>query len=333
MRNITVFTGLVIMVCAPVFVFAQEKQEHPYTFSSSTGFGIFVGQVKELVYPPSGYKAALLSELVWDIKPVFYYSLLLDFSQRQPLDKWGFFSNISLKNGIPGKSGKMEDRDWMSAENDELTHFSTHDNYTNELFFADVSAGFSFPLGGRLLLKPYMTLSYMRFNFSGQFGSGTYARVTGTGVYAPIDDSPDYVSFSDWEKVINYSQNWLVIAPAVSLGYYFLNYFYAELLFKASPWVFCAALDEHLIPDRYSKTHQYRDYVRGGIFLEPAARFSFFAGKRLELSQEFSWQYINGTKGETWAGSPIGTNDYFQQGEAGAGLSIFHTGIYLKIRL
>jgi hypothetical protein len=86
-------------------------------------------------------------------------------------------------------------------------------------------------------------------------------------------------------------------------------------------------LDKHL-----TRNIQFNDYMRGGLLTEPGFRFSFFAGKRLELSLDFSWRHIGGTRGETWTGS-IGTANMVQDGEAGAGLSLADTGLSLKIRL
>ena len=309
------------------FASAQEERTNAYAFSPSTNFGIFYGQTKEIVYASPIYKSEMLSELLWDIKPVFYNGLSLDFSRERPMEKWGFFSTLSLKIGFPGKSGKMEDRDWMSVENTALTHYSIHDNNTNELFFVDLSAGFSFPFGQSLLLKPYIAMSYMRFSFTGQYGQGTYARHLGGGTYAPIDDEPNRQSFSEWKKVINYTQSWLSAAPGIALGFYFSR-FYSELFFNISPLISCRGLDEHLTNSKI-----FKDYMRGGILLEPGFHFSYLIGKRLEFSLDFSWRYMGGTRGETWYGSPIGTATLVREGEAGAGLSVLDTGLRLKIRL
>jgi len=332
MRNITGFAILVIMLnCIPSA--AQEFPVNNYTLSTWTSFGTFLGQVEEIVYPSSKYKADMLSQLLWDIKPVFYYGLSLDFSQVQPWEKWGFFGTLSVRNGIPGKSGKMEDRDWMSAENTKLTHYSIHDNFTNELFIFDASAGISFPfslLGQSLLLKAYMTMSYMRFSFTGQYGHGTYARETGgptSGIYAPISDNPDRLSYAKWEKVINYSQNWLTGAPGISLGYYF-NRFYGELFFNISPLILCEGLDEHL-----TTSYVFKDQMKGGLFVEPGFEFAFIAGRRLEFALDFSWRYITEVRGDTHMGRPIGTATFVKEGSAGAGLSLFNIGLCMKVRL
>ena len=331
MRNITVFAVLVIMFNGAPFAAAQEISLESYTLSSWTSFGMFLGQAEEIVYPypPPEFKAKMLSQLLWDIKPVFYDSLSLDFSRTQPMEKWGLFATLSLKIGFPGKSGEMEDRDWMSVENDALTHYSIHDNITRELIIFDAFAGYSFPfIHDQFLLKTYITMSYMRFSFTGQYGEGTYAReIGGAGsyIYAPIDDNPNYYSFANREKVINYTQKWITIAPGISMASYF-DRFYFEFSFTISPLVYCADVDEHITTNT-----QYKDYMRGGVFIEPGCHFSFIASRHLEFSLDLSWRYIGGTRGATWIGKPIGTA-MVQDGEAGARLSLFNIGLCMKVR-
>ena len=320
---ITAFAGLVIFFFAqPV---AGQEPSGAYALRLSPFFGMMYGQAEEIVYP-SGTKAPLLSQLLWDMKPVFYYGLLLEFSQINPREKWGFFSNFSLKQGIPGNSGSMEDRDWQSVENTNLTDYSKHNNYTRELFFLDFSAGLSFPFNRVLLFKTFINISYMRFSFYGKDGYGTYAVKISDGHYYPIDENPILVDFSG--KVISYTQEWLTVAPGVSLGCFFHPRFYTELSFMASPLVLCFDLDEHK-----ELNDQYRDEMRGGVLFEPGLMLSYTINKWLAVSWEFSWRKISGTKGLTYKRNPIGTGTYEQKGEAGAGLSIINTNLSLKVRL
>ena len=320
MKNITVFAVLVIILFGIQATAAQEN----YAVSLSYQAGFLYGQAEETVYP-FNTKAELLSQLLWDIKPVFYNGLLLDFSQTKPMEKWGGFAGLSFKYGIPGGSGTMEDRDWMSKENDALTHFSSHDNNIKELFLLDVLAGFSFPLHRIVLLRPFLTASYMRFYFSGTDGYGIYARSLADDTFAPIDDNPNRRSFSG--KVINYTQDWLYIAPGFTLRFYMQKRFSAGLSFQISPLVFYTGLDEHL-----TTQVQYKDYVRFGLFLKPEAGISFSFIEWLSLSLECSWRYIKETRGQSYQ-RVYGFSSYAKNGEAGAGLSMIDTVLCLKIRL
>jgi outer membrane protease len=321
--RITLFAVFVIIIFCVRPVLAQENQS--YSFSLCPQFGLLSGQAEEKVYP-TDTKSALLSQLLWDMKPVFYYGLMMDFSPVRPMETRGFFSCLSFKFGIPGPSGVMEDRDWMSNENTALTHFSSHDNITKELFLFDLSAGYSFPFFNTLFVKTFINISYMNFRFSGENGHGTYAREVSKNIYAPINDNPIEWPFSG--KVISYRQKWFYAAPGVSVGYGYKDIFLAEISFMISPLVLCADLDEHILKD-----WQFRDNMSGGIMLEPGFRFSVGVSKLLNISCDISWRYISGTRGPAYKRIPIGIGNYDPAGEAGAGLSMLNTALVLKVKL
>jgi len=325
MRIVTVFAVFVIIFCRAPAVHAQVNKDYAFSLSPQSGF--LYGHVEEIVYPPPEMKADLLSLLLWDMKPVFYFGLLMDFSPVRPMERKGFFSGLSIKSGIPGPSGRMEDRDWMSKKNAGLTHFSSHDNITKEVFLLDFSAGFSFPFFNFMLVKTFVNISYMNFRFYGENGYGIYARETPpySGIYASIDDEPKKTSFNG--KVISYSQEWFYAAPGVSLGFGYKEYFLAEISFIITPLVLCAGLDEHK-----GRNIQFRDKMTGGVMLEPGFRFSVFAAKWLNISCDISWRFISGTSGPSYY-RPIGIGDYKQEGEAGAGLSMLNTALLLKVKL
>jgi len=323
MRILTVFTVFVIIIFRAFPVQAQINKD--YSLSLSPQSGLLYGHAEEIVYPPPDAKAPLLSQLLWDMKPVFYYGFLMDFSPVRPAEKPRFFSGLSLKFGIPGRSGVMEDSDWMSKENAELTNFSTHDNFTKEIFLLDFSAGVSFPFFNALFVKTFVNISYMNFRFNGENGYITYARKLGDGKYAPINDDPVEMSFNGWGKVIGYRQEWFYAAPGVSVGYGYKNYFSAEISFMASPLVLCTGLDEHILTNT-----QFRDYMTGGCLLEPGFKFYWAAGKRLGISCDISWRYIYGTRGPSY-NRPTGIGNYRQEGEAGAGLSILNAALLFKV--
>jgi outer membrane protease len=336
MNNITTYAVFVIVLFSAQYGFCQEavpdsqgreREDHAYALSLHPCFGFIYGQSEEIVYQPSSgeYKAPLRSQLLWDMKPVFYHGLRTDFSRTRPMDTWGVFSSLSFKFGIPDFSGKMEDRDWLSIENDALTNYSTHDNFTREMFLLDFSAGFTFPFLRVMILKAYVNVSYMNFRFSGFDGHGIYARQKEKNTFYPIDDNPDQVQYSG--KEINYTQKWLTAAPGVSFGYYFFKRFFAEVSFQISPLILCAALDDHL-----RRSLQFRDYIQGGLLIEPGALLSFSFNDWIALSLESSWKYISGTKGTSFE-RPYGKGDYFPSGTAGAGLSFFDTGFFLRVRL
>jgi len=329
MRIITFFAFLVIILFP---VYAQDTdnfeddfnssnvnptKSKTYGFSIGIQFGFIYGQAFEYVYPlDNDTKGSLLSELIWDMKPVLYYGIKADFGKVNPYVSPGFFSSLSFKAGIPAKTGVMEDRDWMSTENNSLTHFSSHDNITKEMFTADLLLGASFPVKSLFFIKPFFSGSWMRFSFSGKDGSGTYARNKGSAYY-PIDDNPKHITYSG--EVIRYEQNWLLLATGFSIGTDILFPLTFELFLKISPLTYCSATDEHLTTRMI-----YKDFTSFGFYYEPEVNVSIFL-KQIELSFNFAYRYIGKTKGETYIKKNTDTQYYLSPNKAGAGLSIIDT--------
>jgi len=322
----------------------SEDNDKRYAFSIEPNAGFILGQSLEVVYPTAGYhNGALLSELKWDMKPVFYFGIKADFGRRDPMSALGFFSSLSFKAGIPGVSGKMEDRDWQSSENDALTNFSSHTNITDAFFWADLSIGASFPVLSILYIKPFLSGSWMHFAFTGRDGYGKYARANGCTLdctltykapgctsnhstsnkpYYPIDYYPYDYSF-DGQEVIHYQQDWLIAALGFTLGTKILSPFLFELTFQISPFAYCIAVDEHI-----SRNILFYDYSSFGLFLEPSGKFSFLL-KNFCFSLEAAYRYINLTKGQSYYKS-TGSETFNKSGEAGAGLHFLDVRLLFK---
>jgi outer membrane protease len=325
MKNITALALLVITGTFAVnhSLSCQEQEIKKYRFSIGPQFGFASGQALEVVYPENT-KAALLSELRWDMKPIYYMGVQFDIDrieQKRP----AFFSSLSFKAGIPDDSGVMEDRDWLSKENDALTHFSSHANSTTKFLWLDITAGVSFPVKTYFYIKPFLSGSWMCFSYAARDGYGKYAKVVpgNSQTYYPIENNPDWYLFSG--VVIRYNQNWLLAATGFTIGAKLPPLFSFELSFQISPFSFCIDRDEHL-----NRHLTYIDYTGWGLFLEPAARFLFTA-QRLEFSFEYAFRHIGNTKGETLL-SDDGGDFYLLNGKAGAGLSIIESRTIIKIR-
>ena len=294
-----------------------------YGFSFGAHFGIIHGQAVELVYP-TDTKGKYLSELLWDIKPLYYLGFNIDVGLKDVMGGKGYFSTLSFMAGLPNISGIMEDRDWMSIENSKLTHFSRHANMTDYFFMIDWKNGFSFPVSF-FYFKPFLNLSWMNFSFSGKDGYGKRARAKefdkyGNGVkFFPISDNPERYDFSG-VTVILYEQNWLLLAPGVIFGTNILSPFSFNLSFQISPLTFCYAVDHHL-----TSYKTYYDYTGVGLFIEGGANISL-KYKFMEFAFEFTYRYIGDTKGVTKLNENIG----YLLNNSGAGLSMMNTRFIIK---
>ncbi|MDR1108024.1 MAG: omptin family outer membrane protease, partial [Spirochaetaceae bacterium] len=210
MKNIYGFAVLVIIFFCCLS--APLMAGNIYSFSLSSSLGIIYGHSEELVYKYAG-KDTLLSELIWDLKPLVYSGAALDFGRTNPWERWGFFAGASIKYGLPLKTGVMEDRDWMAAKGGYLTHYSRHDAYSNGALLSDLSLGFSFSFFEALLLKPGIRFSYMYFSWSAQDGFTQHTSNSG-GDYPPWDSGITKSPVSG--SGILYSQHWFVLAPALA---------------------------------------------------------------------------------------------------------------------
>ncbi|MCL2720088.1 MAG: omptin family outer membrane protease [Treponema sp.] len=327
MKNIYSFPVLVIIIFLffsvnPVF--SREQTDTDYGFSLAPQFGFISGKALELVYPDqSRPHIDLLSELTWEMKPVYYLGIQIDIKRNDIMSATGFFSSISFKMGIPGVSGIHENRDWMNLHNNNLTHFSSHTNNTKQFFWLDAVFGISIP-AGNFYLKPFISGSWMRFSFSGTDGYGNYTWFT-----------PPDVSYSG-QEVIRYQQDWFILAIGFSAGTKILSSFSVDLTFQISPFTYCAARDDHLpviLPPPFSNTNHkiFKDYTSLGLFLEPSAAISFSAG-RFDFSLIGAYRYIGKTRGTSYLDN--NNTGYFSKiGNAGASLSFFDIRFLAGIKI
>jgi hypothetical protein len=327
-RNLAVLAFLFIIILTlsainPVYC-QDNEQNRKYCFSLGTGFGIIYGQSLELVYPVAGEtKGELYSELIWDVKPVFYFGLHADFGLADIMSGIGFFSSLSFKAGIPGETGIMEDRDWKSAYNGALTNFSSHTNNTRKFFWLDINIGGSFPIK-YLYIKPFLSGSWMQFAFTGSDGFYKYADEI-NGMYEPIENAP-VISLNGYGDIISYHQDWLLLAAGLTAGTNILYPFSFEISFKITNLTYCASIDNHLLTEI-----DYFDFTSFGLFLEPKGSISFTVD-RFKFSLEAAYRYISNTEGESYY-TLYKKDAYLSPNRAGAGLSVLDIQFLFKFIL
>jgi outer membrane protease len=266
-----------------------------------------------------------LSQLLWDIYPLFYVGSSLDVSRVNPAGGIGFFSDLTLKFGIPGKTGSMEDRDWVSDEG-YLTHFSVHQNSIQGSLLLDFSLGLSFPVSRRMLLKAYGALAYMSLSWNARNGYFQYAAREDNS-YLPWEASlPKIAAFG---SVINYTQKWLIITPGLSFSVSLFSFLGLELSFQISPFILCSARDEHIY-----RMVVFEDNTSGSIYYEPRGRLIFSPHKRIELSLELAYRVTRGSRGVSYYQTNI-MDSYKKIADfdsAGAAYSALDAGFSATIR-
>lgn len=311
---------------------AARWQLGRYSFTVSPLLGFLHGQARSLVFRDGGNQ--YLSELLWDLKPLFYVGLAVEFGPRDPFQRHGFIGATSIKFGIPRRSGTHENRDWLNPNADWLTHYSRHDLYSRRAILLDASAGYSWPLTDFLALSAFMEFSFMHFFWSGRGGFVQYP-----------DDSL-YLNFPPWSsdlpkvylsgEVIRKTQNWFVFAPGFSLTWRINELFSLRGNFSYTPLIFCYARDDHLLR---SKT--FWDYLFFGHYINGGAAFIFSPPNtnNLDISLSLSYRRISGTRGttrevyhENVGTIPAGRTRTFID-SAGAAFSAMDISLAARIRL
>jgi outer membrane protease len=265
------------------------------------------------------------------MKPLFYAGTSMHVGPVNPLERIGFFTDLSLKFGIPAKTGIMEDRDWenkLNHINDELTTFSAHDAYIQGAFLLDYAVGLLVPILRRVAVKGYAAFSYRHFSFASQDGYLQYAGSSG-GKYdswdASLPKTPNY------GPAINYQQQWFILTPGVGVYIPLPLSLRLSLDVRLSPWIWCIALDDH-----FTKKMQYTDHTsQGGLLVEFRGALGFALNPRLEFSLSLGYGSIQGLRGPTYMRNTgtTSTGQVVQSGVGGTGFEGLDTGLSAKIRL
>jgi outer membrane protease len=332
-KIVSVF-ALCVSICVgnifPVVIYGQDSFDvtiagTPYRIALSASAGTLIGQSEEIVYNVGDHDKntdIYLSELLWDLKPMAYLGSALSLSRSDPLSGLGVALDLSVKFGLPLKSGSMEDRDWQNPlDPKQLTDFSTHDAYlAGGTLLADCSGGVAIPIKSVVAVKALVSLSYMRFSWAAKDGYGKY-----------MSENWDRLDFSG--TVITYDQAWLIISPGIGLFWPLGRALSLDFRFFVSPWIYAGDEDNHLeieLADGRKTIHkQFNDYMRGGLCLEPGLDITFSPNRFFSLVLRGSWRHIAETRGDI---SQNGSPQLIKNG-AGAGFSAFDAGLSCKFAL
>jgi outer membrane protease len=307
-----------------------ESAPNPYAFSVTLGGGILYGQGIEIVYNDADADD-YLSELLWNLKPLFYAGAGFSFAPVNPWARPGFFTELVFKTGIPGKTGVMEDRDWLNPGNGMLTNYSRHDNFTRGAFLLDYTLGLSLPAAEKLVFRFYGAFSLMILNWESRDGYLQYAQ-----------DSPwtaDIPKTYIYGRAITYTQQWLSAGGGVSMSIALSERFRLDYYMRVDPLIRCVAQDDHL-------SKQFIDDLSGGLLIEPKTELAFSLRPGTDLVLQLAYRQISRTRGDSYFRPSLvydtksktiipATQDTFSTAATpgGAAYRTFNGGLFLKISL
>jgi outer membrane protease len=308
---------LVLLILVTLGLQAEESliNNHGFNLSLGPSFGLLKGQGEEIVYRDEGSDDKLI-QLLWNLAPLVYAGIDLNFTWQKPQNKRGLFSNASFKFGCPMETGNIEDRDWTHSHyRDWLTHYSVHDNKTNSAVLINTDFGVSFKIADKFLLKPFLAYDFMSFAWTASGGSFLY--YYGYDYQAlPID-------------VGTYKQTWHIISPGISFSGAFNRYFNAEISLKVSPFVWCSTEDNHIM-----RNLVITENMQWGFFIEPKFVLAFTPKDFFALSLSVSYRNISHVRGNGYYDYSNGiTGDFTYKDGRGAGYNAWDIGLFAKFRI
>jgi len=315
MPTIGKISSFVIFICLfPSAIFAEEMYSG-FGISVTPAFGMLYGKAKEIVYkdPPRG--DMLESELQWDIMPLFYAGLAVDFGLVDNFNKHGFIGSLSFKMGIPQRTGIMEDKDWRDVylvPSGTLTDYSCHDNFSEKAILADLSLGGSFHISNFIALGLSIDFSYMHYYWNAKNGYGRYMI------------SADEIKKVDFEgTVLEYTQDWFIFSPGVFIKLRLGSYFSLNGNFSYSPLIYCTDKDYHL-----DRGITFLDYLYYGHYLKGCGGITILPMDNLDLTLFLSYSSIIDSRGDTYINS-----QKYPYPIAGGGYASFDVGLSIRLHL
>jgi len=328
MSNIRKISSFVIFVCLfTSAIFAEEKQSG-FGFSITPSFGMLYGQANEIVYKDSESND-YLSELQWNITPLFYAGWAADFGPVDNFSKHGFVGTLSFKLGISQITGIMEDMDWDDitywwVNSGDLTNYSRHDNFSERAILADLSLGYSFSLYNFIALGMNLDFSYMHYYWIARDGYTQYIDINTIGQTWTDGIPKTYVRGS----VIEYEQNWFILSPGIFVKFRLGRFLSINGNFFYSPLIYCADKDEHLpTPSR-----TYLDYLYFGQYIKGSGGITISPMNNLDLAIFISYSSITDSRGDTHSRKEPSINFKIINGIAGAGYSAFEFEFLVRLR-
>jgi len=311
---------------------------------------ILEGEAREFVY----YRDQRLSELDWDMKPLRLYGAELSLL-------WDRGPAVTLGGSaaLPGKTGSMQDYDWLNLLTDgsgDLTHYSKSGADLAFAYTARAEIGWRFllktplPSSGSTGRRASVTLTggfrYMTWSWDGNGGYLQHADPS----TAPSNPDGTYKIWSeDVTKVpiagtaISYLQEYWMPEAGISLSVPAASRGWIEVALRGSPWAWANGVDRHYIPvfgTDYTGSESWKlyfDRLSGGFLFEPALSAGFALTDRLSLAGRWKRTIVGNLRGNTYSKSSASdavSVSYASSGNGGgAELDVNELSLSLTFRL
>lgn len=257
---------LILIFLCPLWTQTSQPSAFFSDFTIGLKTGVISGNDYELLYYSPASAGILESMLDWEVNaPVFQLS-------AETLIKNHWYIKLNPSAAIPGKSGNMQDYDWLNEDvyfetgSHELSKYSCHTNRLNYYFDLSLDAGYTFFTKGIYSVTPYLNGDFNTIYFSAYDGYRQYPNKT-DGKYIWTEDTEKiYMS----GLVISYQQYIYSIGAGLKNSFALDERLSFDLGFQFNVILFYNSYDWHTYS--FEKTGA----VFGDAFyFKPAFDFSF----------------------------------------------------------
>lgn len=285
-------------------------------FSLSPFTEIVYGESFEYVYKSD----KILSELIWDMKPLYFLGLEAGLEWKK-----GLSLNAEASFGLPMVTGLMEDSDWLNLEkglDTKKTNFSQHTAKLENATVVVLNAGWNFIFPKQthavFTLTPSIGYRYYSWKWNALDGYRQYADETG-GIYEEWKESLPKVPF--YGLGISYEQRFYIPTFGLAGSFTPNSKIKTELGVTFSPLVSSYNIDNH-----FDRKLIFHDILTDGIFFEPSIAVTWSVSNKVRLffnARKTLISSLRGVTGVFYEGSSYVSWTYKEDGEGGgAGLDI-----------
>lgn len=326
------FTSRFLILSAVLIFSGISASAGDWHFSAEPLFGIRYGTLGEYVYEPdTNGDYQKLSELIWDIKPSWYYGGKVSFGWRG-ISISGYASGF-----VAGRTGSMYDSDWqniqINSDADTKTNYSISENTLTSSYKLGADASYTFYLDKYVSVQAIAAIDYMYTTMEARNGYGWYADkktlikngITATTGYAYTNDNAVYYP-SGMLLGIDYTRQdmltWIGITNIITP----VKQFTGTLSFFVSPYTYIQSLDHHY------GGYYYIDIMSGfcsAYRIETSGAYNFTKNLAMQLS--VSWLFSNVIRGDDYA-STSESGPWTEESDIRSGADLNYCEISLSVR-
>jgi len=282
-----------------------------------------IGETNEYVY----YQDDILSELVWDLKPLTFLGLGLKAGWDRSLQL-----SAEISGGIPMVTGTMEDSDWLNLLGNGNTDKTTFSHHGADLAFAfrwSAEAGWDVPLPldgpwstKKIRLTPSLGFGYMIWKWNAKDGYAQHTIASG-GVYPAWDSDMPRSAVSGIP--ISYMQEYWMPTLGLEVSIPAGQRLLVKSGISGSLWVNCNGTDNHFAAisgydfTGSTKSTIYYDLMAGGWMIEPSIEASWSVSPRWSILAAVKGTRISGLRGNTAEQDSEGGTIYWSRESDGDG--------------